>query len=162
MGQGAALAEGRKVGNPELVTVGIDVGDRYSHLCILENDGEGVREERIRTTTAALTRALATMRGVRLVLEVGPRSPWLSRMFSTLGHEVIVANPRQVALIARSRRKTDRSDAEMLARLGRFDPKLLSPIQHRAPPHRRTSRPCAAATRWCGRGPRSSTSSGAR
>ena len=59
------------------------------------------------------------------------RSPWLSRMLSELGHDVIVANPRQVALIARSQRKTDRSDAEHLARLGRFDPRLLFPIRHR-------------------------------
>ena len=115
----------------EAVTVGIDVSDRYSHLCVLGGDGEIIREERVRTTTAALTEALARIPGARVVMEVGPRSPWLSRMFSDLGHEVIVANPRQVALIARSQRKTDRSDAEHLARLGRFDPKLLSPIRHR-------------------------------
>ena len=49
-----------------------------------------------------------------------------------LGHEVVVANPRQVALIARSQRKTDRLDAAWLARLGRFDPELLAPIRHRS------------------------------
>ena len=131
MAQGTAVAESRKVGDAELVTVGIDVSDRYSQLCILGDDGEILREERVRTTTAALTRALAGMPGARVVLEVGPRSPWLSRMFSTLRHDVIVANPRQVRLIARSQRKTDRSDAEHLARLGRFDPRLLFPIRHR-------------------------------
>ena len=71
------------------------------------------------------------MPGARVVMEVGPRSPWPSRMFSDLGHDVIVANPRQVKLIERNQRKTDRYDAEHLARLGRFDPKLLSPIRHR-------------------------------
>ena len=131
MAQGTAVAESRRVGDAEVVTVGIDVSDRYSHLCSLGDDGEILREERVRTTTAALTRALAPLQDARVVLEVGPRSPWLSRMFSELGHDVIVANPRQVALIARSRRKTDRSDAEHLARLGRFDPKLLFPIRHR-------------------------------
>ena len=131
MAQGTAVAESRKVGDAGLVTVGIDVSDRYSHLCVLGDDGEIVREERVRTTTAALTRALAGMTGARVVLEVGPRSPWLSRMLSELGHDVIVANPRQVKLIARSQRKNDRSDAEHLARLGRFDPKLLFPIRHR-------------------------------
>ena len=162
MAQGTAVAESRKVGDAGLVTVGIDVSDRYSQLCVLGDDGEILREERVRTTTAALTRALAGMPGARVVLEVGPRSPWLSRMFSTLGHDVIVANPRQVKLIARSQRKNDRSDAEHLARLGRFDPKLLSPIRHRGARARRTSRCSAAATRWCGRGPRSSTTSGVR
>ena len=115
------------------MTVGIDVSDRYSHLCLLGEDGKILREGRVRTTTAALTEALARVPGARLVMEVGPRSPWLSRMLSQLGHEVIVANPRRVALIARSQRKTDRSDAEQLARLGRYDPQLLSPIRHRGP-----------------------------
>ena len=66
-----------------------------------------------------------------MVLEAGPRSPWLSRLLAELGHEVIVANVRQVALIARSQRKDDRIDAELLARLGRLDPELLAPIRHR-------------------------------
>ena len=133
MAQGTSdVTESRKVGDAELVTVGIDVSDRYSHLCVLGGDGEIVREERVRTTTAALTRALTPLQGARVVMEVGPRSPWLSRMFAELGHDVIVANPRQVRLIARSQRKTDRSDAEHLARLGRFDPALLFPIRHRS------------------------------
>ena len=66
------------------------------------------------------------------MLEAGPRSPWLSRVVADLGHEVVVANPRQVALIARNQRKTDRLDAAWLARLGRFDPELLAPIRHRS------------------------------
>ena len=133
MAQGTSdVTESRKVGDAELVTVGIDVSDRYSHLCVLGGDGEIVREERVRTTTAVLTRALTPLQGARVVMEVGPRSPWLSRMFAELGHDVIVANPRQVRLIARSQRKTDRSDAEHLARLGRFDPALLFPIRHRS------------------------------
>ncbi len=133
MAQGTAdVTESRKVGDVELVPVGIDVSDRYSHLCVLDGDGEIVREERVRTTTAALTRALAGMTGARVVMEVGPRSPWPGRMFAELGHDVIVANARQVRLIARSQRKTDRSDAEHLARLGRFDPALLFRIRHRS------------------------------
>ncbi len=72
------------------------------------------------------------MTGARVVMEVGPRSPWLSRMLSELGHDVIVATPGRVRLIARSQRKTGRSDAEHLARLGRFDPALLFPIRHRS------------------------------
>lgn len=127
----AATAEMVTEDGAGLVTIGIDVSDHYSQLCVLGDDGAVVREERVRTTTAALTRALSTVRGARVVLEVGPRSPWLSRMFAELGHEVIIANPRRVALIARSQRKTDRSDAEQLARLGRFDPELLAPIRHR-------------------------------
>ena len=114
------------------VTVGLDVGDRYTHVHALGAGGEVVRERRIRSTAAALTTALASLPSARVVLEAGPRSPWLSRLVADLGHEAVVANPRQVALIARSQRKTDRLDAAWLARLGRFDPELLAPIRHRS------------------------------
>ena len=91
-----------------------------------------VRERRVRTTAPALSSALGDLPPARVVIEAGPRSPWLSRLVAGLGHEVVVANPRQVALIARNQRKTDRLDAAWLARLGRFDPQLLAPIRHRS------------------------------
>jgi transposase len=56
---------------------------------------------------------------------------WISRQLKAEGFEVIVANPRRVRLIAESDKKSDRYDAEQLARLGRLDPGLLSPIVHR-------------------------------
>jgi transposase len=49
-----------------------------------------------------------------------------------LGHEVIVANARQVRLIGESRKKDDRLDAQTLARLARIDPELLYPVKHRS------------------------------
>ncbi len=114
------------------VTIGLDVGDRYTHVHALGAGGEVLRERRVRTTAAALGMVLTGLPLSRVVLEAGPRSPWLSRVVADLGHEVVVANPRQVALIARSRRKTDRLDAAWLARLGRFDRELLAPIRHRS------------------------------
>ena len=82
-----------------------DVGDRYTHVCVLGSGGEVVRERRVRTAAAALGAALIGLPPARVVLEAGPRSPWLSRVVADLGHEVVVANPRQVALIARGQRK---------------------------------------------------------
>ena len=64
--------------------------------------------------------------------EVGTHSPWVSRLLEEQGHEVIVANARRVRLITESSGKNDRLDARMLARLGRMDPELLSPIRHRS------------------------------
>jgi transposase len=58
-------------------------------------------------------------------------SPWVSRVLSECGHEVIVANPRKVRLIYKNRRKNDAIDAMYLARLARTDPALLSPVRHR-------------------------------
>ena len=68
----------------------------------------------------------------RVALETGTHSPWISRLLSKLGHEVIVANARKVRLIGESRKKDDRLDAQTLARLARIDPGLLCPVQHRS------------------------------
>lgn len=113
------------------MTVGLDLSDRTSSLCVVSSDGEVVEEAKIRTTSAALSQRFAAAPACRIVLEVGTHSPWVSRLLGNFGHEVIVANPRRVRLIADSTQKTDRSDAETLARLGRIDPALLRPILHR-------------------------------
>ena len=67
----------------------------------------------------------------RIVIEAGTHSPWVSRLLDGFGHQVIVANPRKMRLIYLNDSKSDRVDAEYLARLGRLDPQLLSPIRHR-------------------------------
>src|SRR5438105_6009388 len=68
----------------------------------------------------------------RIALETGTHSPWVSRLVSELGHEVIVAHARNVRLIGESRKKDDRLDAQTLARLARIDPQLLCPVKHRS------------------------------
>jgi transposase len=111
--------------------VGLDVGDQHSVLCVLDHAGEIVEESRVRTTPDALRARFATMPRSRLVLETGTHSAWMSRLLAALGHEVIVANARKLALITANDSKDDRTDAETLARLGRVDPALLAPMQHR-------------------------------
>jgi transposase len=112
--------------------VGIDLGDSFSNLCVLDAAGEVTEELRIRTTPTTLRRHLRSLPTCRVVLEAGSQSPWLSRLVRELGHDCIVANPVKVQLIAQSSHKTDRADAETLARLGRVDPALLSPVEHRS------------------------------
>ena len=73
------------------ITVGLDVGDRYTHVHALGAGGEVIRERRVRTAAAALGAALTGLPPARVVLEAGPRSPWLSRVVADLGHEVVVA-----------------------------------------------------------------------
>ena len=72
------------------------------------------------------------MPGSRIALEIGTHSPWVSRLLSELGHQVIVANARKVRLIGESRKKDDRLDAQTLARLARIDPEILYPVKHRS------------------------------
>jgi transposase len=113
------------------ITVGLDLGDRWSEVCVLDAESEVVRRAKVRTTNPALTEEFRGRPRCRVVLEVGTHSPWVSRLLDSLGHEVVVANPRNVKLVYAATRKNDRNDAERLARLGRADPKLLSPVSHR-------------------------------
>lgn len=112
-------------------TVGLDVSDQYSYVCVVDRRGEVNEEARVRTTSGAIERYFGAMQRSHIVLEVGTHSPWLDRLLRGLGHEVTVANARQVRLIAESDHKHDRADAEQLARLGRLDRTLLHPIRHR-------------------------------
>ena len=114
------------------VVVGLDLGDRFSWLCVLDGDGEVVEEGRIQSTEAALRRWFGPRESACVAIEVGTHSPWVSRLLKELGHEVIVANARHVRMIYDGARKSDRLDAEALARLARLDPALLHGIAHRS------------------------------
>ncbi len=116
---------------PSGLTIGLDVGDRRSFAIVLDAEGEVAEELKIPSTKAGVHSAFGSRPICRVALEVGTHSPWMSEAIATFGHEVIIANPRKVRLISRSGKKTDRVDAEALARLARLDPKLLSPIKHR-------------------------------
>jgi transposase len=113
-------------------TVGIDIGDKHSQICVLDGAGAVTSELRVRTTQPALERALAKWSGARVIVETGTHSGWIARNLKAAGYEVIVAHARQVQLITQSDRKNDRFDAEQLARLGRVDPKLLRPVEVRS------------------------------
>jgi transposase len=114
------------------LTIGLDLGDRSSCYCVLDETGRIVNEQKVSTTVKALQAAFGAMPRSRIALETGMHSPWISRLLSGLGHEVIVAHARNVRLIGESRRKDDRLDAQTLARLARIDPKLLCPVKHRS------------------------------
>ena len=113
-------------------TIGMDLGDRSSRYCVLDEQGERVLEGSVATTKKGLDQVFGTLPRCRVALEVGTHSPWVSRQLTDMGHEVIVANARRVRLIVESSRKDDRLDARTLARLARVDPQLLSPIRHRS------------------------------
>ena len=114
------------------LTVGLDLGDRYIQMCVLDETGEVVEESRLPNRRAALERRFAASEPLRIVLEAGTHSPWVSRLLADLGHEVLVANPRKLRLIYQNESKSDRVDAEYLARVGRLDPSLLAPLRHRS------------------------------
>ncbi len=113
---------------------GCDLGDDFSHVCVLDSGGEVVKRLKVSTNRESFTKAFAAIDGekFRVVVEAGTHSRWVSVLLKLFGHEVLVANPRRLKLISQSNDKSDRVDAERLARLGRADPGLLSPIEHRS------------------------------
>ena len=116
----------------QTLTIGLDLGDRNSYYCVVNEVGELVLEQKVTTSAKALQAAFGAMPRSRIALEIGTHSPWISRLLRQWGHEVIVANARKVRLIGESRKKDDRLDAQTLARLARIDPKLLYPVKHRS------------------------------
>ncbi len=127
----AAVKATKNFSQPKL-TIGLDLGDRSSWYCLLDEVGEVRLEQKLGTTPKAMREVLGSMPRCRIALETGMHSPWVSRLLSELGHEVIVAHARNVRLIGESRKKDDRLDARTLARLARIDPQLLCPVKHRS------------------------------
>ena len=126
-----AVQQSRNVSQPKL-TIGLDLGDRTSWYCVLDEAGTIVLEQKVGTTPKAMKEVFGGMPGCRIALETGMHSPWVSRALSEWGHEVIVAHAGRVRLIGESRKKDDRLDAQTLARLARIDPQLLCPVKHRS------------------------------
>lgn len=132
----AREAEGRQEDacgpNRERLTVGVDLGDKRSSFCILGLDGDTLTEGELRTTPQDFAEFFQLLAPARVVMEVGTHSPWARDVVAHYGHEVLVANPRQMEGPKKRKRKNDRIDAHKLARVGRMDPQSLFPIDHRS------------------------------
>jgi transposase len=113
------------------MTIGIDLGDRRSHFCVLNDHGQVIARGFLPTTIIAFRREFEGLPPSLVAIEACGHSLWASQVLEVCGHEVLVGNPRKIRLITESDRKNDRVDAESLARLARADRLLLAPIQHR-------------------------------
>ena len=111
-------------------TIGLDLGDKRHTFCVLDTGGEVVNKGSMRNERNELAKLASAYPGALVVMEAGMHSPWTSRFLDSLGMEVVVANPRKTRTISQSERKSDERDALVLARLGRADRNLLSPIVH--------------------------------
>lgn len=121
---------------PLAQTLGIDIGDRHSHWCLISKEGEVIGEDQLSTTQPALACFFNDLQPCRVVLEACGHVHWITELAEAAGHEVIVANPRELHLISKGGRKNDRNDALTLARLGRVDPELLRPVNLRSDTYR--------------------------
>src|ERR1039457_4452463 len=93
------------------LTIGLDLGDRSSHYCILNEAGEVIFEHELPTRPKGIEEVFSRIPRSRIALETGTHSPWVSRQLTQWGHEVIVAHARNVRLIGESSRKDDPLDA---------------------------------------------------
>src|SRR5258708_25023323 len=112
-------------------TIGIDLGDKVSRYCIVDQNGEVVEEGAFRNQASSIDKHFGG-EPRRIALEAGAQSAWISRELKRLGHEVIVANPRELKWITSSDTKNDPADARKLALLARADMRLLAPVEHRS------------------------------
>ena len=125
-----------KKGNTSFVsesglTVGIDVGDKYSHFCVLDQEGEVAEEARVATTRAALTRRLESIEPSLVVIEVGGHSRWLSRLIEELGHTCLVANAYETRQLAGARHTRGAADTASVS----------APLRRRVPQSERCTLP---------------------
>jgi transposase len=114
------------------LTIGVDLGDRWSFYCVLDEAGKIILEQKVAMTPEAMKRTFEKIPRSLIAMETGTHSPWMSRLLRELGHQVLVAHAQKVQLITKSNRKDDRHDARTLARLARIDPELLGPVRHRS------------------------------
>ena len=121
---------GQKATIPPL-TIGIDLGDRWRQLCLLNVESQILEQSRVKSTPHSFTQRFAALAPARIAIEAGTHSPWVQELLTELGHEVLVANARELRAISTSDRKNDKADAEKLARYARVDPSILRPITHR-------------------------------
>jgi transposase len=67
------------------MTIGIDLGDVWSYYCTLNQDGEVVDRGRFRTTPTGVERWFTDLPRVRIAMEVGTHSIWISQQLQEMG-----------------------------------------------------------------------------
>lgn len=108
------------------VTIGMDLGDKNHIVSILDEKGKNIKRCFVRNTKKDIQQFFNRYQGATVAIEAGTHSPWVSRELERLGCHVLVGNPRKLRAIWNSDNKTDDRDSDMLARIARFDPQLLT------------------------------------
>jgi transposase len=110
--------------------IGVDLGDTKHAICVTDKKGNILAEFTIINHAKEIERLAEAYPRARVALEVGTHSPWISRLLTAKGLDVVVANARKLRAIYANERKCDKLDARMLAKLLRVDIDLLHPVRH--------------------------------
>lgn len=74
--------------------IGIDLGDKRSHICVLDAGGACVETGTVVTTPSGFEGRFKRTDPCRIAIEAGGQSAWVDELLTKLGHEVVVANLR--------------------------------------------------------------------
>jgi transposase len=116
-------------------TIGMDISDKKSEICAIDRKGNVLERRQVVNSLTGLAEGFSNFEAsaqTLVAMEAGTHSPWISRALSDMGFSVLVGNSRKLRSIWHTDRKSDRRDAEMLARIARFDCRLFYPIKHRS------------------------------
>jgi len=117
-------------------TIGVDLGDKISRYAILDGEGVVVEEGMFHNRVESIEKHFGDRGRARVALETGAQSAWIARAFEKLGHEVIVANARELKWITSSDNKTDPNDARKLGAIWREPTGICcTRCKHRSPEH---------------------------
>ena len=126
-----------RANRPQRNTIGVDTSDKKSRICVLSPDGEILEETEIPTSPPGYTRYFKRQERALVTCEVGSHSAWIELVLRDCGHDVIVANPRELEGMRKRNHKTYKRDAFLLARTALQSPEDLHGITQRSPEIRR-------------------------
>lgn len=102
--------------------VGCDVSDKETALCIIDNDGDIIKETMVPSEPEEISAYLESthFKFERIGLEASNLSIWLCRVLSEAGYPVIcIETHKASAFLAAQKMKTDRNDARGIAQMMR-------------------------------------------
>src|SRR6266436_5896291 len=77
---------GNEIFEEPKLTIGLDLGDRAIHYCILDEAGKVILEHSLPTTPKGIQQVFSRIPRSRIALETGTHSPWVSRQLTHEHH----------------------------------------------------------------------------
>jgi transposase len=118
--------------------VGIDYHRQYSHLTVMDQQGQVLRSGRVANLRSEIEKFLGGLETMEAVIETGRSSYAMVDVLGEIGLAVKIAHPFEVKAIARAKIKTDKRDSEVLAHLLRMN--MIPEVYQRSPENRKAQR----------------------
>jgi transposase len=96
---------GNEIFKEQKLTIGVYLGGRWSFYCVLDEAGTILLEQKVATTPEAMKQTFGKIPRSLVALETGTHSPWVSRLLTELGHQMIVVDAQKVQLITKKQSK---------------------------------------------------------